>query len=846
MMEDSTRDFHHPFHPYDIQSQLMTAIYDCISDGKVGIFESPTGTGKSLSLICSTLSWLRDEQKIALDRQASVEESNEEPTWILEQARKQKTEQLLHRRLELESRLAKIREKESRLRLQYEKGEPLRKRAKVNHGNSASELGDEDQFVLDDYESENEAKASTAVRADRDGLSAASLDLMRKLGEPCGPAKDDPDLETADELKIFFCSRTHSQLTQFINELRRVRIPEILGFRDGKECLAGNVQQESNIRHLPLGSRRNLCINPSVANAGNTAAVNERCLDLQQSSTPQEKKCSFLPTKQNEVLVNEFRDHTLARIRDIEDLGALGKKIGICPYYASRASIKPSEIVTLPYQLLLQKSAREALGISLKGHVVVIDEAHNLMDAITNIHSITITQSQLHRCRTQLRYYLQKFRNKLKGKNRVYITQTVRLIDSISDCLDRLVSQSSSVEVLVTVGDMMSGKGVDQINLYKLVRYLAESKLARKVEGYNEYVARQALSGQGNPMDTTPVLTHIQGFLQALMNPAAEGRFFFERDESSYPSFKYLLLDPTFHFKEVVEDARAVVLAGGTMSPMNDYAQHLLRYVATERLKTWSCGHIVPKDNLFVRSVSRTQDGVDLDFSFTKRNSVPLINGLGCCLVQLAATVPDGLVVFFPSYAYLDQVSGQWQQTRSGSENIWTRLEKRKIVFKESKGASSIEATLQEYSKAIDEGKGAILLSVIGGKMSEGINFSDRLGRGVAVVGLPFPNLHSAQWKAKLDYIEQSTMDRGGSSAEGKAAGRDFYENACMRAVNQSIGRAIRHQRDFASILLLDRRYSTSRIANKLPGWIKQGFHESKAAASFPEIIQGLQAFFDA
>lgn len=279
---------------------------------------------------------------------------------------------------------------------------------------------------------------------------------------------------------------------------------------------------------------------------------------------------------------------------------------------------------------------------------------------------------------------------------------------------------------------------------------------------------------------------------------------------------------------------------------MNDYAQHLLRYVATERLKTWSCGHIVPKDNLFVRSVSRTQDGVDLDFSFTKRNSVPLINGLGCCLVQLAATVPDGLVVFFPSYAYLDQVSGQWQQTRSGSENIWTRLEKRKIVFKESKGASSIEDTLQQYSKVIDEGKGAILLSVIGGKMSEGINFSDRLGRGVAVVGLPFPNLHSAQWKAKLDYIEQSTMDRGGSSAEGKTASRDFYENACMRAVNQSIGRAIRHQRDFASILLLDRRYSTSRIANKLPGWIKQGFDESKAAASFPEIIQGLQAFFDA
>ena len=344
-MASSTRNFHHPFEPYDIQCQLMTAVYDCISKGQVGIFESPTGTGKSLSLICSTLSWLRDEQKSALNSQVSVQGSDEEPAWILEQARKQKTEQLLQRRLELESRLAKCRDKESRQRLQYEKGEPLRKRAKVNHGSSASELESEDRFVLADYDSEGEEKGSSAVPGDCDGLSVASLDLMRKLGEPLGATQENPDPEAADELKIFFCSRTHSQLTQFINELRKVKIPETLWYHDQEECLTGNGQQKSNIKHLPLGSRKNLCINPSVVNADSTTAINERCLDLQQPSTPQEKKCPFLPNKQNEVLVNEFRDHTLARIRDIENLGVLGKKIGICPYYSSRATIKPSEVL---------------------------------------------------------------------------------------------------------------------------------------------------------------------------------------------------------------------------------------------------------------------------------------------------------------------------------------------------------------------------------------------------------------------------------------------------------------------------------------------------------------------
>ena len=39
-----TQDFHHPYEPYDIQNDLMKAVYDCLKDGQIGIFESPTGT----------------------------------------------------------------------------------------------------------------------------------------------------------------------------------------------------------------------------------------------------------------------------------------------------------------------------------------------------------------------------------------------------------------------------------------------------------------------------------------------------------------------------------------------------------------------------------------------------------------------------------------------------------------------------------------------------------------------------------------------------------------------------------------------------------------------------------
>ena len=512
---------------------------------------------------------------------------------------------------------------------------------------------------------------------------------------------------------------------------------------------------------------------------------------------------------------------------------------------------------------MLQKSAREALGLSVKGHVVIIDEAHNLMDTILSIHSISITLVQLKDCRTSLGIYLQKFRNRLKGKNRVYVAQLVRLLDSISACLVSKMDTKIGSDGIISVADLMAGKGVDQVNLYKLMQYLQESKLARKVEGYIQHAAATEpnSSGKQTHSSSMPVLNHIQYFLCTLTNPATEGRFFYERIDNGDLVLKYMLLDATYHFRDIVEDARAVILAGGTMSPMDDYARHLFAYVDPGRLKTWSCGHIIPPENLIAMPVATASDGTSFEFTFEKRSSIRVLDALGESLISLAARVPDGMVVFFPSYAYLDQVVNRWKiasssqgqpgnnKTTSASSSspssIWHRLASQKPIFQESKTSTGpVEDVLAAYSLSISQphSRGGLLLSVIGGKLSEGINFSDALGRCVVVVGLPFPNAHSAQWKAKLEYIEQSAEKRG---RNGKEASREFYENACMRAVNQCIGRVIRHQGDYAAILLMDRRYAGEggRIQGKLPGWIKDGL--VKDARRFGEVEGKLGEFFE-
>ena len=57
----------------------------------------------------------------------------------------------------------------------------------------------------------------------------------------------------------------------------------------------------------------------------------------------------------------------------------------------------PLQLVVLPYQMLLHAAARQAAGIRLQGQVVVIDEAHNLIDTITGIHSVEVSGSQVGR-----------------------------------------------------------------------------------------------------------------------------------------------------------------------------------------------------------------------------------------------------------------------------------------------------------------------------------------------------------------------------------------------------------------------------------------------------------------
>ncbi|KAL8600198.1 DEAD H (Asp-Glu-Ala-Asp His) box helicase 11 [Nucella lapillus] len=214
---------------------------------------------------------------------------------------------------------------------------------------------------------------------------------------------------------------------------------------------------------------------------------------------------------------------------------------------------------------------------------------------------------------------------------------------------------------------------------------------------------------------------------------------------------------------------------------------------------------------------------------------------LGRGVVNLCSVVPGGVVVFFPSYDYEQRVSAHWTQSA-----IQARLEAKKKIFREPKNAVQVEQVLSEYSSFIQQCKahneggptGAILMCVVGGKMSEGINFSDDLGRCVVMVGMPYPNIKSPELKEKMDYLNTNFP----KDKAGRQAGQVHYENLCMKAVNQSIGRAIRHRDDYAVIVLADQRYARPGVSSKLPAWISR---QLCRLDRFPPALASISKFFN-
>jgi chromosome transmission fidelity protein 1 len=614
--------------------------------------------------------------------------------------------------------------------------------------------------------------------------------------------------------KIVYAARTHSQLSQFVREVRR--IPGL----------------GATVRCIALGGRKALCGNNTLRHK-TERDLNDACLDLQKGGGSTTTKTTGVVTKRKSDKNNSNKIgcpllasrenvatlalHMLTEPTDIEAAAALGEASHTCAYYASRTSLAAAQVVVMPYSMLLSQKARQAVGLTLHGSLVLVDEAHNLPEALRAIHATPLSLTIVEAALGQLSLYIPKYQDRLAGRNLVLLGQLRKTLLTLQKHLQK-ASRAADNEWthMLSVEEFLYQLRLQNINFFKLMRYLEVSRLSQKLLGFMQVqepgdenhimegrgvgaaAARDYLSKHVSAMSL------VEAFLSKLVGTNDEGKIVLDKGSSERsPSFRYVLLDPANFLAPILAEAHAVALVGGTLRPFAHVASELLvdpdlralaaqadQTISTqyarkdmdnasytqinERFTAFSCGHVVSSDRVFLRCLSRGPTGQEFDLRHATRSHPNTMDELGRALKRIVQVVPKGgIVVFVGSYSYEAALVKRWK-----SQGLWEDLQKDVPVFREPTKSRDVDRTLTDYSSSA-ACNGALLLSVIGGKMSEGINFADDMARCVIIVGLPYPDMTDPVLKEKM-----AALDR--SSSVG-ITGKAYYRNLCMRAVNQSV-----------------------------------------------------------
>jgi len=291
--------------------------------------------------------------------------------------------------------------------------------------------------------------------------------------------------------------------------------------------------------------------------------------------------------------------------------------------------------------------------------------------------------------------------------------------------------------------------------------------------------------------------SHARGFA-VLVDPYPEVEGVYD------PQIELSCLDASIAMKMVTERFQTVILTSGTLSPLTIYPKllNLSRVVTSEALAV-----SLARECIRPMVVTRANDQTLLSSKFDLRNDADVIRGYGSLLEELSLTVPDGIVVFFPSKMYIRSVVQIWFDT-----GVLTRLAKQRPVFFETEDVVETTIALANYRIACDQGRGGIFISVARGKVSEGIDFDRHYGRCVILCGIPYQNYLSRRLRARLEYLQQTHGIQE----------QEFLTFDAMRAAAQCVGRVIRSKMDYGIMVFADYRYARGDKRGKLPEWIRK------------------------
>ena len=636
--------------------------------------------------------------------------------------------------------------------------------------------------------------------------------------------------------KIVYCSRTMSEIEKALIELHK-----LMEFR------ANELGEVEDFRGLGLTSRKNLCLHPTISKERKGVVVDEKCRRITNGQL-KEKIEKGVPTEDSLCSFHEklydLEPHNLVPpgVYSFDALIKYCKEEGTCPYFTVRRMIPFCNIIIYSYHYLLDPKIAERVSRELsKDSIVIFDEAHNIDNVCIESLSLDLTDETLKKAsrganklgeaiedmKAQDSENLQnEYEQLVEGLRQAEIARDQELFMANpvlpQDLLDEAIPGNIRkgehfiaflkrfIEYLKTrmkVLHVISETPTSFLQHLKELTYIERKPLRFCSERLSLLVRTLEVTeiDDFNALKdiatfATLVSTYDSGF-QLILEP-------YETEGSTVPNpiLHFTCLDASIAIKPVFDRFSSVIITSGTISPLDMYPK-MLKF---ETVIQESYAMTLARRSFLPMIVTKGSDQVSISSRFEIRNDPSVVRNYGSLLIEFAKITPDGMVVFFPSYLYMESIISMWQ-SMGVLDEVW----KHKLILVETPDAQETSLALETYRKACSNGRGAVLLSVARGKVSEGIDFDHHYGRTVLMIGIPFQYTESRILKARLEFMRDHFQIKE----------NDFLSFDAMRHAAQCLGRVLRGKDDYGIMVLADRRFT--RKKNQLPKWIAQALNDS-------------------
>ncbi|KAI5167167.1 hypothetical protein NEIRO03_1706 [Nematocida sp. AWRm78] len=560
------------------------------------------------------------------------------------------------------------------------------------------------------------------------------------------------------EVKVYITTRTIKQAQQLINYFKTIR----------------NAPKMSL-----LASRAHLCLNSEVRSSGN---LDNACKKKNKDVNSKDKCKYYSIDKESRTSSMET---TLPSVFSIEDLIQSGSECRTCPYYYTKDMQDKSTIVFAPYNYIINKSIVKAMGIDLNDSIIIVDEAHNLDDICRSSGSVDIE-------RTVLDGILTKLTTETVNEN-IEVSEVfncISIIKRIREYFDGIPKLLSEVPQDMKIYDI-NGKQECSIPQKSILSELfkigiTSDSIDKVFSDINGLIKNSVLD---EFMERW--LIQLETVFKLILTEGKQKDYGMVISEDKV---SFILLRSAVQFDPIYKMARSVILLSGTLQPFPELVNELT-YNSSSFKYFLSADHVISNNQLYTSTVGQ-YNGRVLTGTYKETKDPVYFQTISSIIMDIAHSLDrvGGVLCFVPNYNTITLLK--------------SKLEKQLLLFTESTDNGIFEDNLRKYRSKCLNGK-CVFLCVFRGKASEGINFKDHESRAVILVGIPYPNIRNHGIILKKQYNNQY-MNGSGSK---------WYDQQAFRAVNQALGRCIRHKNDWGSIFMIDSRYTSAVKTSKISRW---------------------------